>query len=70
MKNSFLMVWDLPRESASERKRVNRLLHFSGAKMLQHSLWKHRDLKKLTGIAIYIKNNGGRARILEERFIF
>lgn len=64
------MVWDLPKGLAKERKHINRAMHSSNAIMVQHSLWRHDDLKTPLDIALKIKQFGGKARILEERFLF
>ena len=66
----FLLTFDLPRELLSERKRINLELKRISAKKIQFSIWKSEKLEELMRIAIFIKQAGGNARILEEKFIF
>ncbi len=67
---SYVLTFDIPREMHHVQVKAWRNLHRIKASRLQHSLWKHKDLKSLVEIAVYIKKNGGRAKILEERFLF
>ncbi len=66
----YILSFDIPRESPNLKLRVNRALHRIGAKLVHHSLWRHADMKMLADIAVEIKENGGRAVILEERLLF
>ncbi len=66
----FVLVFDLPRNLAVERVRLHRELTRLGAKNVQHSLWSHDDLNSLMKLGIEIRKLGGRAKILEERFLF
>jgi hypothetical protein len=52
------------------RSRINRKLHKIGARLLHDSLWQAENLNGLVEIALMIKQFGGRAVIMEERFIF
>jgi hypothetical protein len=70
MNNAYILSFDLPRELDSQRKRINRELRAINAQMIQHSFWKSRNLKELISIALFIKNSGGIATILEEKLIF
>ena len=70
MQNDFILSYDLPRELDSVRKRINRDLTSINAQMIHHSFWKSNNLKELISIAQFIKNSGGKARILEEKLIF
>jgi len=65
-----ILIFDLPRENASEKVRFNRELHEINAKMIQHSAWSSENIPELIRIASEIKKLDGRARILEERFVF
>jgi hypothetical protein len=69
-KMSFVLIYDLPREFTTERKQLNLKLKRANAKKIQHSFWKHDDINMLIKIAIWIRNIGGKAEILEERFLF
>jgi len=67
---SFVLVYDLPRQLTTERKQLNLKLKRANAKKLQHSFWRHDNIKKLIDIGIWIRKIGGTAEILEERFLF
>lgn len=66
----FVLVFDLPRELSTEKVRINRELKRVGARMIQFSVWELDNLKTLIKIAQQIKKVGGKAVILEERFLF
>lgn len=66
----FIMVFDIPREKGSVQRQVSRLLAKTGAKQIQRSVWKSRELQELIDISSFIRKSGGDARILEERFVF
>lgn len=66
----FVLIFDLPRESGSLRRQLNRRLNSLGAKQIQFSVWVHDKLDEFVDIANWIKKSGGEARILEEKFIF
>jgi len=70
MNSQYLLAFDLPRELDAERKRINRELRAINADMVQHSFWKSGNLRELMSLAVFIKNSGGSARILEEKLIF
>lgn len=65
-----ILIFYLPRENASEKVRFNRELHEINARMIQHSAWSSENIQELIRIASEIKKLDGRARILEERFVF
>ena len=65
-----ILIFDLPTENASEKVRFNRELHEINAKMIQRSAWSSENIGELIRIASEIKKLDGRARILEERFVF
>jgi hypothetical protein len=67
---SFLLTFDIPREMKTLQRQVQRDLHRIDAEMLQFSLWKSEKLDELLKIALTIRNFGGSARILEEKFVF
>lgn len=66
----FILIFDLPRELTTERKRVNLELRRLDTEMIQFSIWKSDKLNNLIDIASFIKKSGGAASILEERFVF
>jgi len=66
----FVLVFDFPRNLTTARRKLNRLLHRINAKRLQDSVWSCDDLQQLMEVALFIKNFGGRASILEEKFVF
>ena len=65
-----VLIFDIPRDNNTLEKRVNRELRRMDAKMLQHSVWSLDNLQDLIDVAMEIKQSGGSARILEERFLF
>lgn len=65
-----ILIFNIPRENRLLELKVNRELKAIGAKMLQHSVWKSENLKQLILMATRIKAQGGKASILEEKFIF
>jgi hypothetical protein len=67
---SFVIVFDIPKSQAVEKVRINRELKRMGAQLLQDSFWRLNDLKALIEIASWIRKIGGKASILEEKFIF
>ena len=67
---SFIIAFDIPTELRSFKLNINRRLKRMKAEMIQRSLWRHDSLEELIRIATLIKNVGGKAVIMEERFIF
>jgi hypothetical protein len=67
---SYLLLYDLEKSKSAARLKVNRELNKMNATMFQHSIWKHDDLEKLKQIAEFIKQNGGKAIILEEKIVY
>ena len=67
---SFLLSFDLPREMNPVRLKVFRILKKINAEKVHDSLWKSSDLEALIQIALLIKRAKGKARILEEKFVF
>jgi len=70
MPKEFILIFDIPRAMNTLKVQVWRELRRAGCKMVQFSIWKSDDLKRLMEIALWIKRSGGRASILEEKFIF
>lgn len=66
----YLIIFDIPKDHSILRVKVNRLLKEIDAKMIQNSVWRSENLKELTKIAIWIRNSGGSATILEEKIIY
>lgn len=66
----YIILFDIPREAKILAVKVNRELKSIDAKKLQNSVWKSDNLKELMKIAIWIRNPGGSAIILEEKVIF
>ncbi|HDJ96744.1 MAG TPA: hypothetical protein ENG45_01585 [Candidatus Aenigmarchaeota archaeon] len=67
---SFIIIFDIPRNLSLVALRVNRTLKRIGANKIQHSAWRCKDLNALISIANFIKQHGGKASILEEKFVF
>jgi len=66
----FVIVFDIPSMERTERRRITRELNRADAQMIQDSFWKSSDLKFLIDIGMRIRQIGGSATILEERFLF
>ena len=66
----FILIFDLPREQAIDKVRINRALRKIKAKMIQFSVWESKNLQDLIYVATLVKKSGGEAKILEERFVF
>ena len=66
----FVIVFDMPRLEKTERVRIHRELVRGGAERIQDSFWKSDKIKFLIGIGMRIRKIGGRAAILEEKFLF
>jgi len=69
-KRTYILAYDIPTNERYFKKRINLLLKRIGARMIQRSLWASNDLEELIRIASLIKEIGGKARVLEEKFVF
>ena len=67
---SFVLIFDIPASLRTERRSINRELHRMGAECVQDSFWRHENLKQLIDLAVRIRSIGGKAEILEEKFLF
>lgn len=67
---NYILLFDIPKGNSILSVKVNRLLKEIDAKKLQNSAWISDNLKELTKIAIWIRNVGGKAQILEEKIIY
>lgn len=67
---SYLLLFDIPKGETILAVKVNRSLKAIDAKKVQNSVWKSENIKELMKIAIWIRNCGGIASILEENIIF
>ncbi len=70
MRKFSVLIYDMPLDKKSNARRIQRKLNSIGAKMIQQSVWKTNNLKDLIYIGVEIRKLGGRAEILEERFLF
>lgn len=66
----YIILFGIPRGNASLSVKVNRLLKGIGAEKIQNSAWKSENLQELTKIAVWVRNAGGSAEILEEKIIY
>ena len=66
----FIIAFDIPVEERSFKVKINRILKANNAKMIQKSIWSSSNLSLLVKLATWIKEVGGKARILEEKLIF
>ncbi len=67
---SFVIAFDIPRSEQTERRRLHRELVRGGAVRIQDSFWRSEKIKFLIELGMRIKKIGGRATILEEKFLF
>jgi CRISPR/Cas system-associated endoribonuclease Cas2 len=65
----YIILFDIPRGQTILNVKVNRLLNKISAEKMQNSVWRAENLQELTRIALWIKNAGGKATILEEKII-
>ncbi|MCM8782001.1 MAG: hypothetical protein NC828_03000 [Candidatus Omnitrophica bacterium] len=65
----FIIIYDIPRDRKALLVKINRALHAINAEKIQHSVWQSSDIDQLKIIAGLIKQEGGVARILEEKEI-
>jgi hypothetical protein len=65
-----ILVFDIPRGQTILNVKVNRKLKAIKAKKIQNSVWKSDNINELIKIAIWIRNAGGKAKVLEEKIIF
>jgi len=74
MKEEFIFSFDIPHSKSKNnwpfKIWVYRKLKRINAKMVQRSLWKSSNLNALINLATLIKEDGGKARIMEEKLIF
>lgn len=70
MNERFLLIFDIPEERASLKRKVNRILHRNNAEFVQQSVWRSENLEILRRIADKIKSEGARASILKEEIVF
>lgn len=67
---SNILIFDIPKGETILNVKVNRKLKEIGAVKIQNSVWRSDNLKELIKIAIWIRNVGGKAKVLEEKIIF
>jgi CRISPR/Cas system-associated endoribonuclease Cas2 len=70
MNERFLLIFDIPEEKTSLKRRINRALHKSNAEFVQQSVWRSKDLESLRKVAEKIRSEGARASILKEEIVF
>jgi CRISPR/Cas system-associated endoribonuclease Cas2 len=66
----YILIFDIPRENPILAVKVNRKLKEINAEKIQNSVWRSENLEELTKIALWIRNSGGKAQILEEKIVF
>ncbi len=65
---SYIIIFDIKREKASLRVKVNRMLNSIKAKMVQDSVWESYNLDELKRISQVIKTNGCKAMIFSKKY--
>jgi CRISPR/Cas system-associated endoribonuclease Cas2 len=66
----MIIIFDIPRKNPILAVKVNRKLKKINAKKIQNSVWRSENFDELVKIALWIRNAGGKAMILEEKTIF
>jgi len=69
MNEKFLLIFDIPEERASLKRKINRELHKGKAEFVQQSVWRSENLEVLRRIADKIKSEGARASVIREEII-
>lgn len=67
---SYLVMFDIPSGERILSLKVNRLLKSIGAEKVQNSVWRSDNLQELTKLALWVRNSGGSATIIEEKVVF
>lgn len=70
MRETFILVFRLPRKSPAFGVKVNRMLKEIGAEKVSNSVWRSEDLRTLTKVAVWIRNADGTANVLEEKIVY
>ncbi len=74
LNQDFLFSFDIPHHKNSDNWHfkiwVYRKLKRINARMVQRSLWRSNNMEALVTLAKLIKEEGGRAIIMEERLVF
>jgi len=65
----YILIFDLPRNKASVRVKVNRLLHRIDAEKVQQSVWMHENYEWLKEAKEIIVSSGGSAILLKGEVI-
>lgn len=66
----YILMFDIPRENTILAVKVNRKLKKINAEKVQNSVWRSENLDELINIALWIRNSGGKAQIIEEKIVF
>lgn len=66
---SYLLVFDIKKENASLRVKVNRMLNKIKAKTIQDSVWECNNLRELKSIYKLIKSNGGKVLLFNKKHL-
>lgn len=67
---SYIIIFGIPKGNGTLGVKVNRLLKEIGAEKIKGSVWRSGNLRELTKIAIWVRNAGGVAHIVEDRVVF
>lgn len=68
--SEYAIIFDIPKELATLRVRVNRAFKLIGVKKFQNSVWISKELDSLKRIAETIRKHGGRAVVIEWKKVF
>lgn len=61
----FAIIFDIPTGMNVFKVKTNRALKSIGATMVQRSVWKSKNLRDLLELALWIKQHGGKAEVVE-----
>ena len=61
----FAIIFDIPANLNLLKVKTNRILKAMEATLIQKSVWKCKDFDKLLKLAVWIREHGGRAEIIE-----
>ena len=61
----FVLIFDIPTEMSVLKVKINRALKLINATMVQRSVWKSKNKKDLVSLALWIRQHGGKADVIQ-----
>ena len=65
--SEFALIFDIPTGMNVFKVKLNRSLKLIGARMVQRSVWKSENLNEMVKLALWIRQHGGKAEVVEWR---